>query len=117
MSYSSQPHYLPPPPQQYYTSPPHLPHGQPAHNTTPAMRQETTAQRKRPKYTRSKTGCMTCRVKKIKPSSSIDHRVVYLARRRSGPKKENKFEKRFPRRKTFHGNIFGIGWLYPSYKG
>ncbi|KAJ8077232.1 hypothetical protein PM082_001660 [Marasmius tenuissimus] len=62
MSYS-QPHYLPPT-QQYYTNPPQLPHGQPAHNTT--MRQETSAQRKRPKYTRSKTGCMTCRVKKIK---------------------------------------------------
>ncbi|OSD06877.1 hypothetical protein PYCCODRAFT_1431066 [Trametes coccinea BRFM310] len=33
----------------------------------PAMRQpDTAAQRKRPKYTRSKTGCLTCRGKKIK---------------------------------------------------
>ena len=31
-----------------------------------AMRQDTAAQRKRPKYTRSKTGCLTCRGKKIK---------------------------------------------------
>ncbi|KAI0630369.1 fungal-specific transcription factor domain-containing protein [Trametes polyzona] len=30
------------------------------------MRQDTSAQRKRPKYTRSKTGCLTCRGKKIK---------------------------------------------------
>ncbi|KAI0823645.1 fungal-specific transcription factor domain-containing protein [Trametes gibbosa] len=30
------------------------------------MRQDTGAQRKRPKYTRSKTGCLTCRGKKIK---------------------------------------------------
>ncbi|KAF9263352.1 hypothetical protein L218DRAFT_959376 [Marasmius fiardii PR-910] len=66
MSYS-QPHYLPPLHQpQYYETSPQLPHGQPAHNQTPSMRQETSAQRKRPKYTRSKTGCMTCRVKKIK---------------------------------------------------
>ncbi|KAI0358452.1 hypothetical protein OH77DRAFT_1396672, partial [Trametes cingulata] len=32
----------------------------------PTMRQDTAAQRKRPKYTRSKTGCLTCRGKKIK---------------------------------------------------
>ncbi|KAI0374028.1 hypothetical protein BV20DRAFT_961978 [Pilatotrama ljubarskyi] len=32
----------------------------------PTMRQESAAQRKRPKYTRSKTGCLTCRGKKIK---------------------------------------------------
>uniref|UniRef100_A0A0W0F0H2 Zn(2)-C6 fungal-type domain-containing protein n=1 Tax=Moniliophthora roreri TaxID=221103 RepID=A0A0W0F0H2_MONRR len=64
MSSQPQSHYLPSPQQQYY-SPSHLTHGQP-HNPTPTMRQETTAQRKRPKYTRSKTGCLTCRVKKIK---------------------------------------------------
>ncbi|KAK0485768.1 hypothetical protein IW261DRAFT_1415692 [Armillaria novae-zelandiae] len=52
MSFSQN--YLPPPPTaQYY--PPHSP------PLTDAQ-----AQRKRPKYTRSKTGCMTCRVKKIK---------------------------------------------------
>ncbi|KAL6310354.1 fungal-specific transcription factor domain-containing protein [Sparassis latifolia] len=33
-------------------------------------RQDTTAQRKRPKYTRSKTGCLTCRAKKIKCDES-----------------------------------------------
>ncbi|KAI0645695.1 fungal-specific transcription factor domain-containing protein [Trametes meyenii] len=32
----------------------------------PPMRHDTGAQRKRPKYTRSKTGCLTCRGKKIK---------------------------------------------------
>ncbi|KAI0780049.1 fungal-specific transcription factor domain-containing protein [Fomes fomentarius] len=31
-----------------------------------AMRQDPATQRKRPKYTRSKTGCLTCRAKKIK---------------------------------------------------
>ncbi|KAJ3896741.1 hypothetical protein GG344DRAFT_60921 [Lentinula edodes] len=57
-------HYLPPPPPppNYYSSP-QLP--QP-HVVAPQSRQETTQQRKRPKYTRSKTGCLTCRVKKIK---------------------------------------------------
>ncbi|THU95407.1 hypothetical protein K435DRAFT_132060 [Dendrothele bispora CBS 962.96] len=64
MSYPPTAHYLPPHPQQYYTSP-HVPHGQPAHSVTTPLRQEA-AQRKRPKYTRSKTGCLTCRVKKIK---------------------------------------------------
>lgn len=34
-----------------------------------AMRQDPATQRKRPKYTRSKTGCLTCRAKKIKVSS------------------------------------------------
>ncbi|KAJ3724820.1 hypothetical protein EV361DRAFT_605902 [Lentinula raphanica] len=62
MSYSPQTHYLPQPPLTYYPSPP-LP--QP-HVATPQTRQETSQQRKRPKYTRSKTGCLTCRVKKIK---------------------------------------------------
>lgn len=32
----------------------------------PHSRSESQQQRKRPKYTRSKTGCLTCRVKKIK---------------------------------------------------
>jgi hypothetical protein len=32
----------------------------------PTLPREDNAQRKRPKYTRSKTGCLTCRVKKIK---------------------------------------------------
>ncbi|KAJ3748973.1 hypothetical protein DFH05DRAFT_1475023 [Lentinula detonsa] len=62
MSYSPATHYLPPPPPNYYPSP-QLP--QP-HVAAPQSRQETTQQRKRPKYTRSKTGCLTCRVKKIK---------------------------------------------------
>ncbi|KAJ3880510.1 hypothetical protein F5051DRAFT_450666 [Lentinula edodes] len=63
MSYPTT-HYLPPPPPppNYYSSP-QLP--QP-HVVAPQSRQETTQQRKRPKYTRSKTGCLTCRVKKIK---------------------------------------------------
>ncbi|KAF9010502.1 hypothetical protein BDQ17DRAFT_1420865 [Cyathus striatus] len=46
------------------TSPISPSHGH-VHVVSPPPRQEST-QRKRPKYTRSKTGCMTCRVKKIK---------------------------------------------------
>lgn len=38
--------------------------------TVPTPRQDTTTQRKRPKYTRSKTGCLTCRAKKIKCDES-----------------------------------------------
>jgi hypothetical protein len=63
LSYSSSGHYLPP----YYSS-----STQPS-STTNALdlagslsRSADTAQRRRPKYTRSKTGCMTCRQKKIK---------------------------------------------------
>ncbi|KAF8210486.1 hypothetical protein K438DRAFT_1665651, partial [Mycena galopus ATCC 62051] len=48
----------------YYPSPP-LHHGPHSHEVSPQPRQEP-APRKRPKYTRSKTGCLTCRVKKIK---------------------------------------------------
>ncbi|KAK7005685.1 Zn(2)-C6 fungal-type domain-containing protein [Favolaschia claudopus] len=48
----------------YYPSPP-LHHGGHTHEVSPQPRQDT-APRKRPKYTRSKTGCLTCRVKKIK---------------------------------------------------
>ncbi|KAF8813786.1 hypothetical protein BYT27DRAFT_7180544 [Phlegmacium glaucopus] len=59
MSYSSPNHFLPIPPQ-YYPSSPYESHIQP-----PPPRPDT-SQRKRPKYTRSKTGCLTCRVKKIK---------------------------------------------------
>jgi hypothetical protein len=54
--------YLPPH-NQYYSAP-HVNHSH-THVVSPPPRPETT-QRKRPKYTRSKTGCMTCRVKKIK---------------------------------------------------
>ncbi|KAF9523989.1 hypothetical protein CPB83DRAFT_861891 [Crepidotus variabilis] len=60
MSYSTN-QYLPPP--QYYQQP-NI--GSPVQ---PPPRPEL-AQRKRPKYTRSKTGCMTCRVKKIKCDES-----------------------------------------------
>ncbi|KAF7306103.1 Zn(2)-C6 fungal-type domain-containing protein [Mycena chlorophos] len=55
----------------YYSSPPlpqshgHGHHHSPHSPVAPSPRQETTT-RKRPKYTRSKTGCLTCRVKKIK---------------------------------------------------
>ncbi|OJT10428.1 hypothetical protein TRAPUB_13027 [Trametes pubescens] len=37
-----------------------------APNSMRQQQQDTAAQRKRPKYTRSKTGCLTCRGKKIK---------------------------------------------------
>ncbi|TFY79946.1 hypothetical protein EWM64_g4066 [Hericium alpestre] len=60
LSYTPSPHYSP-----YYganaaPADPNLGHvaGQPQRSDS--------AQRRRPKYTRSKTGCMTCRVKKIK---------------------------------------------------
>jgi hypothetical protein len=39
------------------------------------MPREDQAQRKRPKYTRSKTGCLTCRVKKIKVLSITRSKV------------------------------------------
>ncbi|KAF8200693.1 hypothetical protein BJ912DRAFT_946833 [Pholiota molesta] len=60
MSYASSGQYLPPH-QQYY---PTNPVNNPVH-IIPPSRPEV-PQRKRPKYTRSKTGCLTCRVKKIK---------------------------------------------------
>ncbi|KIJ18936.1 hypothetical protein PAXINDRAFT_97041 [Paxillus involutus ATCC 200175] len=59
--YSSTPNgYMTP--TSYYT-PPHA--GGNVHVVAPQPRSEP-PQRKRPKYTRSKTGCLTCRVKKIK---------------------------------------------------
>ncbi|RDB24766.1 hypothetical protein Hypma_007697 [Hypsizygus marmoreus] len=61
MSYASN-QYIPAHPQYY--APPHVNHGH-GHVISAPPRPEPT-QRKRPKYTRSKTGCMTCRVKKIK---------------------------------------------------
>ncbi|TFK44409.1 hypothetical protein BDQ12DRAFT_15631 [Crucibulum laeve] len=64
ISYSTN-QYLPPH-NQYYPPPSQInpAHGH-VHVVAPPARTEP-AQRKRPKYTRSKTGCMTCRVKKIK---------------------------------------------------
>ncbi|KAJ7163593.1 hypothetical protein C8R43DRAFT_947025 [Mycena crocata] len=61
MSYSSG-SYMP---QSSYYPSPQLHHGPHSHEVSPQLRQEPTT-RKRPKYTRSKTGCLTCRVKKIK---------------------------------------------------
>ncbi|KAF5380400.1 hypothetical protein D9615_004600 [Tricholomella constricta] len=61
MSYPAPTQYIPN--HQYYPSP-HVNHGH-THVVSPPSRPEP-SQRKRPKYTRSKTGCMTCRVKKIK---------------------------------------------------
>jgi len=55
-------HYMPT--TQYYSSA-HVPSHGHVHDVGPPSRPENT-QRKRPKYTRSKTGCLTCRVKKIK---------------------------------------------------
>ncbi|EGN99813.1 hypothetical protein SERLA73DRAFT_159962 [Serpula lacrymans var. lacrymans S7.3] len=55
--YPAQSAYIPP---AYY--PPPQGH---VHVVAPQQRQDS-QQRKRPKYTRSKTGCLTCRVKKIK---------------------------------------------------
>src|SRR4051812_21124917 len=50
----------------FYPEPPSPILGHDPNTTTPRAE---TAQRKRPKYTRSKTGCLTCRVKKIKVSN------------------------------------------------
>ncbi|KAH7913705.1 fungal-specific transcription factor domain-containing protein [Hygrophoropsis aurantiaca] len=64
LSYSPSSAYLPPTgyyPQNHNGAHVHNVH----HVVTPPSRPET-QQRKRPKYTRSKTGCLTCRVKKIK---------------------------------------------------
>ncbi|KAG9316391.1 hypothetical protein JVU11DRAFT_2424 [Chiua virens] len=61
ITYSSAPSaYIPP--ASYYP-PSHA--GGHVHVVAPQPRSEP-QQRKRPKYTRSKTGCLTCRVKKIK---------------------------------------------------
>ncbi|KAF8628884.1 hypothetical protein AX15_003670 [Amanita polypyramis BW_CC] len=61
--YSATTQYIASPAQYYPTQ--HINHG-PLHVVSPPAKSETTQQRKRPKYTRSKTGCLTCRVKKIK---------------------------------------------------
>ncbi|KIM91874.1 hypothetical protein PILCRDRAFT_51 [Piloderma croceum F 1598] len=53
--------------QAQYFPPSHIPNN--AH-ILPPMPREDNAQRKRPKYTRSKTGCLTCRAKKIKCDES-----------------------------------------------
>ncbi|ETW80839.1 hypothetical protein HETIRDRAFT_410078 [Heterobasidion irregulare TC 32-1] len=58
ISYPPSAHYIPP----YYPPPQAQPH---AHLLAPPVRMEQ-VQRRRPKYTRSKTGCLTCRIKKIK---------------------------------------------------
>ncbi|KAI8993012.1 hypothetical protein BD414DRAFT_483052 [Trametes punicea] len=68
LHYSTTPthHYVP---NAYYASQMHATTTAHMHvvAATPPMRQpDTAAQRKRPKYTRSKTGCLTCRGKKIK---------------------------------------------------
>jgi hypothetical protein len=49
--------------QQYYTAAPIHSH---MHVPQTTQQRSEPIQRKRPKYTRSKTGCLTCRVKKIK---------------------------------------------------
>ncbi|KAF8070648.1 hypothetical protein FPV67DRAFT_1488163 [Lyophyllum atratum] len=61
MSYPAPTQYIPTH-NQYYSAP-HVNHAH-THVVSPPRPEPT--QRKRPKYTRSKTGCMTCRVKKIK---------------------------------------------------
>ncbi|KAF9482131.1 hypothetical protein BDN70DRAFT_875419 [Pholiota conissans] len=50
-------------PSNYH--PQYYPNANPVH-IIPPSRPDVAQQRKRPKYTRSKTGCLTCRVKKIK---------------------------------------------------
>ncbi|PFH53798.1 hypothetical protein AMATHDRAFT_54308 [Amanita thiersii Skay4041] len=63
IAYSATNQYLPPPAQYYPAQP--IGHGH-VHVVSQPIRSEQSQQRKRPKYTRSKTGCLTCRVKKIK---------------------------------------------------
>ena len=59
---SSSGHYLP----SYYSSSQSPATGNPLDLPASLSRAADTTQRRRPKYTRSKTGCMTCRQKKIK---------------------------------------------------
>jgi hypothetical protein len=62
------------PTQQYNPGPYYATLNQTTHDEVyiepPTPRTEA-AQKKRPKYTRSKTGCLTCRVKKIKVNSDV----------------------------------------------
>ncbi|KAJ3513382.1 hypothetical protein NMY22_g15053 [Coprinellus aureogranulatus] len=70
MSYSLSNTYLPP--QQssgYYTHQTQIPPLVPLSSSSPRGQADLN-QRKRPKYTRSKTGCLTCRVKKVKCDES-----------------------------------------------
>ena len=60
------------PPASYYSTP-HMNHD-PVRILSQPARNEANQQRKRPKYTRSKTGCLTCRVKKIKVR--LERRVI-----------------------------------------
>ncbi|KAI9463631.1 hypothetical protein BJY52DRAFT_926595 [Lactarius psammicola] len=62
LSYSSSGHYLP----SYYSSSQSSATTNALDLAAPLSRTTDTTQRRRPKYTRSKTGCMTCRQKKIK---------------------------------------------------
>ncbi|KAI0949383.1 hypothetical protein AcW1_009014 [Taiwanofungus camphoratus] len=64
LHFPSASHYVTP---TFFTQP-HAPGHM--HVVAPPPRQDTTTQRKRPKYTRSKTGCLTCRAKKIKCDES-----------------------------------------------
>jgi len=61
LPFAATPHYAP---ASYYSTP-HMNHD-PVRILSQPARTEASQQRKRPKYTRSKTGCLTCRVKKIK---------------------------------------------------
>ncbi|TEB37394.1 hypothetical protein FA13DRAFT_1726481 [Coprinellus micaceus] len=71
MSYSLSNNYLPPPqqPSGYYSHQTQLPPPPPPSSNS-QRGQPDLNQRKRPKYTRSKTGCLTCRVKKVKCDES-----------------------------------------------
>ncbi|KAH8107907.1 hypothetical protein BXZ70DRAFT_913174 [Cristinia sonorae] len=63
-------HYTPAQHQHYVPTPTYYP-PPPGHmHVVAAPQRQDTAQRKRPKYTRSKTGCLTCRAKKIKCDES-----------------------------------------------
>ena len=62
---------------QYYITPntQHAPIPNQMHNYTTSPTRNEPPQRKRPKYTRSKTGCLTCRAKKIKVCLSLRPRL------------------------------------------
>ncbi|CCM01485.1 uncharacterized protein FIBRA_03539 [Fibroporia radiculosa] len=64
LQYPSASHYIPPAYFNQNHTPGHM------HVVAPPPRPDPAAQRKRPKYTRSKTGCLTCRAKKIKCDES-----------------------------------------------
>ncbi|KAH7888543.1 fungal-specific transcription factor domain-containing protein [Phlebopus sp. FC_14] len=100
IAYSSTPNtYIPA--TTYYSSSHGAGH---VHVVAPQPRSEP-PQRKRPKYTRSKTGCLTCRVKKIKcdETKPICNRCTHGQRDCTWPEGVPTRKKATPRKDNFDG--------------